>query len=129
LHRNEDQRRIRTAVTNRHIDPADVPESAKTIDLTALENASAPLATQGKGKRKADNTAGQSTSLPSSSQPGSSQPSSSQPRASQRYGTNSLQGDVIEIDDDEDVDNGPEEVKDELYCMLKTNVVGIQYYK
>lgn len=34
---------------------------------------------------------------------------------------------VTEIEEDEDV--AEEEPVDELYCNLKTNVVGIQYYK
>jgi hypothetical protein len=37
------------------------------------------------------------------------------------------QGDIIHIDDDEDIDNAPEDVN-ELYCQLRTTIVGIQYY-
>lgn len=32
---------------------------------------------------------------------------------------------VIEIDEDDD----EEEAKDELYCMMTTKIVGVQYYK
>jgi hypothetical protein len=39
------------------------------------------------------------------------------------------QGDIINIDDDESQDNAREEDVNELYCMLRTTIVGIQYYK
>jgi hypothetical protein len=38
------------------------------------------------------------------------------------------QGDVIDIDDDESPDNHEEEDINELYCVMRSTVVGIQYY-
>ncbi|KXN85344.1 Putative SWI/SNF-like matrix-associated actin-dependent regulator [Leucoagaricus sp. SymC.cos] len=96
-----DQKKVRLAVQMRRIDPADVPESAKSKHKPSVSGV------QTSQKRKA------TEDLPSSSTPRvtSAQP----PVASQ----------VVEVIDDESPED---EVVDELYTMYHTNVVGIQYY-
>ncbi|EMD31673.1 hypothetical protein CERSUDRAFT_88802 [Gelatoporia subvermispora B] len=100
--RPEDQAKVRLAVGLRRIDPADVPESAKPLVIPS--SSSSPAPSQSQRKRKAEEAA-----LSSSQR--------SQSRSSQ---------DVIEIDD-EDVPE--DEAVDELYVMLKTSIVAVQYYK
>ncbi|EKM54585.1 uncharacterized protein PHACADRAFT_197015 [Phanerochaete carnosa HHB-10118-sp] len=104
--RFEDQAKIRIAAGRRHVDPEDVPESAKTAS-TSVASAAAPASTQ--LKRKAENAP---------------QAGPSQPSASQRPGTR-----TIRVDDDiEEVVPDEEEAKDELYVTYRTNIVGVQYY-
>ncbi|KAH9941011.1 SNF2 family N-terminal domain-containing protein [Amylocystis lapponica] len=107
--RLEDQGKIRLAVGLRRIDPSDVPDSAK---VQAPPSASAPSAeveapgpSQKKRKAAFEATYGSSQPL--------RRPTSSRP---------------IEIEDDEE-EPVEEESRDEMYCMLKTNIVGVQYYK
>ncbi|KAH9892824.1 SNF2 family N-terminal domain-containing protein [Cubamyces lactineus] len=125
-----DQSKIRLAIGLRRVDPSDIPASAKTADPA--------LATTGPSQRKRKaqyeaSLAASQSSLPSSSQSGlpppySSQPSSSQPlrRISDLPPGVSL---PQRLEEDEVEDFPEEESRDELYVMLKTNVVGIQYYK
>lgn len=103
------------AVALKRIDPTDVPESAKKGVKASAMVASTQSGTQLKRKAAFD--------TPSSSQSGSSQPSSSQ-SGSRAAGTR-----TIVIDDDIEEIVPEEEVKDELYVMMSTNVVGVQYYK
>ncbi|OCH84706.1 hypothetical protein OBBRIDRAFT_891624 [Obba rivulosa] len=102
--RPEDQGKVRLAVGLRRIDPADVPENAKPLVIPGSATAS-PAPSQGQRKRKAEEP------IPSSSR-------RSQPRPSQG---------AIELDDEEDTPE--EESVDELYVVLKTSIVGVQYYK
>ncbi|CDO69292.1 hypothetical protein BN946_scf184976.g11 [Trametes cinnabarina] len=123
-----DQSKIRLAVGLRRVDPADIPPTAKAQDSAF----STPGPSQRKRKFRYEASLSQG-SPPTSSQsfvppPSSSQPSLSQPLRrisglspgipySQRY-------------QEEEVEDIPEEEsRDELYVMLKTNVVGVQYYK
>ncbi|THH01126.1 hypothetical protein EW026_g1525 [Hermanssonia centrifuga] len=110
--RSEDQNKIRIAVGLRRVDPVDVPESAKRI-VAGLNNgassstSAAPAPTQKKRKATFD-----------------AQPGPSQPRATQGPSASQL------VEDDEIEEIVPEEEsRDELYVMLKTNIVGVQYYK
>ncbi|KAH8119200.1 SNF2 family N-terminal domain-containing protein [Phellopilus nigrolimitatus] len=114
--RPSDQAKIRQAIARKRVDPTDVPESAKSSSITQPTQTSSPVKTQ--KKRKADSLAG-----PSSSQ--TRVPSSSQ---SVNDGGTITQGNVIEIDDN-DEEYSEEEPKDELYCMMSSQVVGVQYYK
>ncbi|EMD30973.1 hypothetical protein CERSUDRAFT_120235 [Gelatoporia subvermispora B] len=100
--RPEDQAKVRLAAGLRRIDPADVPESAKSLVIPS--SSSSPAPSQSQRKRKAEEAALSS---------------------SQRSLSRSSQ-DVIEIDDD---DAPEDEAVDELYVMLKTSIVGVQYYK
>jgi hypothetical protein len=128
---------------------ADLTTTKTSLNASELDRA--VVARELQKKRKADAmTATQSSgsqiyaSQPSSSLHHSSQqmpPSSSPPIPSSSQSLSRAasashfglpgpsQGDVIEIDDDEDVDNlALSEDINELYCQMRTNVVGIQYY-
>lgn len=109
-----DQQKIRHAITTRRIDPADVPETAKSPDLSQINALTASTQGPTPTKRKAEFQASQVAS--------SSQTSQSAPRSSQS-------GNQSYTFEDEEEDTPEEESKDELYCMLTTNVVGVQYYK
>ena len=102
-YRPEDQAKVRMAVGKRRIDPADVPASAKPPGAAAPDSAHAGTA----AKRKADDAP----------QAGPSQPAAARPGMR-----------TIRVDDEVEVVQD-EEVKDELYVMYKTNIVGVQYYK
>ncbi|KAK7472758.1 hypothetical protein VKT23_000868 [Stygiomarasmius scandens] len=112
-----DQQKIRRAIVERHVDPADIPATARKPEAprpqappvqTAVQrgapiqaSTSATQASTGQNKRKAQDQALTSSQAPVSQ--------------------------VVDVDDPED--NAPEEAIDELYCCLNTNVVGLQYYK
>ncbi|KAF8622719.1 hypothetical protein AX15_006810 [Amanita polypyramis BW_CC] len=107
--RNSDKQRIRLAIARRRIDPSDIPDTARSQSAeapTSSSSASNPL------KRRIVEHSVSHSQLQelSSSQLGLSQPGGSQ-------------GEEAEEDDPPD-----EEVKDELYCIFPTRVVGIQYY-
>ncbi|RDB25140.1 DNA repair protein rad5 [Hypsizygus marmoreus] len=109
----QDQQKIRLAISLRRIDPADVPESAKAKPVTTPA-AAGPSARPSQQKRKAEHD------LLSASQSSSTSP----PLATQivRDATRRVEDEPMEEVDEE-------EVKDEVYCTMNTNVVGIQYYK
>ncbi|KAI0334969.1 hypothetical protein GY45DRAFT_967409 [Cubamyces sp. BRFM 1775] len=125
-----DQSKVRLAIGLRRIDPSDIPASAKTPD-PALSTAG-PSQRKRKAQYEASMAASQG-SPPGSSQPGlppssSSQPSSSQPL--RRVSGLPPGASLPQRLEEEDIEDFPEEEsRDELYVMLKTNVVGIQYYK
>ncbi|KAI5123845.1 hypothetical protein M0805_005664 [Coniferiporia weirii] len=116
--RSADQAKIRQAIARKRVDPADVPGAASNGGTSQPVSAPAPSAKQ---KRKADALAG-----PSSSQ--TAVPSSSQSTVASRGGTR-IQHDVTFIDDGDEAEEPKEETRDELYCMMSTQVVGVQYYK
>lgn len=102
--RPEDKTKIRLAVGLRRVDPVDVPASAKASN--------GPASVPNPKKRKSMNelSAGSSQIAGPSSQ-------------SLTYSTS---GQVNEIEDE---DVALEANVDELYCMLRTSIVGVQYYK
>ncbi|KZT00465.1 uncharacterized protein LAESUDRAFT_553779 [Laetiporus sulphureus 93-53] len=120
--RPEDQSKIRMAIGLRRIDTADIPESAKAPN--AVNTADAASSSQGPSqkKRKAAAEAATPVSQLSSQQP---QPGPSQPL---RHLTQNPASQTIEDEQDDDVVE-IEDPKDELYCTLKTSIVGVQYYK
>ncbi|PCH43964.1 hypothetical protein WOLCODRAFT_133049 [Wolfiporia cocos MD-104 SS10] len=134
--RPEDQSKIRLAVGLRHIDPADVPESAKAqaqsqpstaiSDSTGVmmssqpsEPSSAPGPSQKKRKATSETSAAPSQPV------AVSRTVPSQHIHSLTHLTPS------QIVEEEDTENIPEveDVKDELIVTLGTKVVGVQYYK
>ena len=121
FHSPQDQSKIRLAIGLRRVDSADIPASAKATEAVLAT----PGPSQKKRKLQYDLSSSQNTP-PASSQPSSSQPSSSQPlRRISGPPLSQITQHVEEIEDDE-----PEpEAKDELYVMLRTSIVGIQYYK
>ncbi|GLB37536.1 putative HIRAN [Lyophyllum shimeji] len=111
--RPQDQQKIKLAICSRRIDPGDIPESAKA-KRTAIP-AAGPSERPSQKKRKAEQdnqfAAGTPTMSTSAVPSSLTLPSKSQLAA------------------DEGIEEAPEEARDELYCTLNTNVVGIQYYK
>ncbi|KAI9067101.1 hypothetical protein FKP32DRAFT_1588914 [Trametes sanguinea] len=123
-----DQSKIRLAVGLRRIDPADIPPTAQAQDPA--------LSTSGPSQRKRKLQYEASLSQgapPSSSQSYLNPPSSSQPPSSQPLRRVSGLAPVVPYSQryqEEEIEDVPEEEsRDELYVMLKTNVVGVQYYK
>lgn len=108
--RPSDQQKIRLAISLRRIDPADIPETAKGKVL----NPTAATPNTGSGptslKRKAPLEAKSVVSQHSA-------PVVSFPSASQA------------VEEEVEEDFVDEETKDEIYCTMATNVVGIQYYR
>lgn len=103
----EDQAKVRRALASRKVDPADVPDSAKLPDENTLARvAVAPGPSQKKRKATQD--------APSQA-----------PRTSQASHSNNVRFEAEDEWDDEDIE---EEVKDELYCVLSSKIVGVQHY-
>lgn len=107
--RYEDQQKVRRAIAVLHVDFADVPESAKVapppvIMPVASASTFSTNAVAG-GKRKYYSDVG----------------------LSQPY-VNGAQGSSALLEDEYD-DPVEAEVADELYCVLRTSIVGVQYYK
>ncbi|KAI0356200.1 hypothetical protein OH77DRAFT_1423798 [Trametes cingulata] len=125
-----DQSKIRLAIGLLRVDPSDVPPTAKAVD--AALSTPDPSQRKRKAQYEASLAASQGTP-PSSSQPSLSQPSSSQPPSSQPLRRISgLPAGVSfsqPVYEDEAEDLPEEESRDELYVMLKTSIVGVQYYK
>ena len=110
--RVEDQAKIRKAIAQRHVDPADVPETAKEPSIPALPQPSSSQTAPGTSRKRS------ATLL---------HPSGSQ--ASAQHFSSSSSTRVIDISDEESTEEAnAEETVDELYCIMKTQVVGIQYY-
>ncbi|PIL34185.1 transcription factor [Ganoderma sinense ZZ0214-1] len=116
-----DQSKVRLAVGLRRIDSADVPATAKDPAL------STPGPSQKKRRLQYEASFGSQNSPPSSSQPSSSQPSSSQPL--RRISGPPLSQIAQPVEEVEIEDEPEEESRDELYVMLRTSIVGVQYYK
>ncbi|KAF8135787.1 SNF2 family N-terminal domain-containing protein [Boletus edulis] len=118
--RSEDQKKVRRAIAVQCVDPADVPASTKVAAPPAMmpmPGSSMPGPSSGgmvmvgqKRKYQADDMA-----------------------ASQSFGQSSFsnyngaRGSLGE--EDEEVAPNEPEPADELYCVLKTSIVGVQYYK
>ncbi|GBE78013.1 hypothetical protein SCP_0108950 [Sparassis crispa] len=124
-----DQSKVRIAVGLRRVDPSDVPESAKVPKTLAgdVHTIPSPNAPETPGpsqkKRKAAFEAATGASLTPTQASSSQEPG---PQSHRRI-SQQVSSEVIEIEDDEEVVE--EEPKDELYCMMKTSIVGVQYYK
>ncbi|KAF9470596.1 hypothetical protein BDN70DRAFT_888939 [Pholiota conissans] len=100
----QDQNKIRMAISLRRIDPADVPASAR---VATPSNITVPL------QRKR-----------SATQAGLTQASQSTSTQSARLSSSlTMTQEVLEEEPEE------EDAVDELYCILPTSVVGIQYYR
>ena len=109
-----DQAKVKKAVARGAIDPADVPASARTLDLHDLPSSQSL-------KRAHSSMA----NPPSSSQP---VPSSSQ--FSRSTGSNNQEVYAVDSDEEDVGAETPENSRhEELYCIMPANVVGIQYYR
>ncbi|TBU43646.1 SNF2 family N-terminal domain-containing protein [Dichomitus squalens] len=114
-----DQSKIRLAVGLGRIDSADIPASAKGPAL------STPGPSQKKRKLQYESSSASQNTPPIPSQPSYSQPSSSQPlRSISGPPLSQLSRLAEEIEDEPEEEN-----RDELYVMLRTSIVGVQYYK
>ncbi len=126
-----DQSKVRLAVGLRRVDPEDVPTTAKVPDPVL----STPGPSQRKRKLQYEASFGASQGTPpSSSQPALSQaPSSSHPPSSQPlrriFGLPAGMSYPPRVEEEVAEEVVEEESRDELYLMLKTSIVGIQYYK
>ncbi|KAI0688029.1 SNF2 family N-terminal domain-containing protein [Cytidiella melzeri] len=131
--RSEDQSRVRIATGLRRVDHRDVPVSAKGPAApigasVSSSSASGPGPSQKKRKAAFEATFGSQSSAPQPSQshvraePQAS--ASTQPATQIR---NSTQAIVVEDEVEEVVPD--DQPIDELYCTLRTSIVGIQYYK
>ncbi|TFK94573.1 hypothetical protein K466DRAFT_509225 [Polyporus arcularius HHB13444] len=116
-----DQNKIRIAVSLRRVDSADIPATAKDLALSTA----GPSQKKRRLQYEASLNASQNTP-PSSSQPSSSQPSSSQPL---RRISGPPLSQITQTVEEPEEDVPEEESKDELYVMMKTAIVGVQYYK
>lgn len=105
--RPEDQQKIRLAVSLRRVNPEDVPDSAKIRGSSNVRN------TTKANTRPSKRTA--------------TQAGLDQPRPPTTPQTLSASSAFQQPEEVEDVSE--EEIKDELYCIMTTTVVGIQYYK
>ncbi|KAJ6625516.1 SNF2 family N-terminal domain-containing protein [Mycena sp. CBHHK59/15] len=103
-----DQQKIRAAISRRRVDPNDIPATAKTTVEVPAE-VSNPANSQKKRKAAFEATASQASSSVAWSADGTHVPA--------------MEGEALE----EEV--AEVEVADELYVSMKTNVVGVQYYK
>ena len=111
MNRSEDQQKVRRAIARQCVDPADVPATAKAAP-PAVVSGMPPAALAGQ-KRKFDSA----VTFQSVGQ-------SSIPNANAEKGARSSPG-----DEDEEVGLIEPESADELYCVMKSSIVGVQYYK
>jgi SWI/SNF-related matrix-associated actin-dependent regulator of chromatin subfamily A3 len=115
--RPQDQAKVRRAIANQRVDPADIPLSARaaapTIAHVTPSTSQAPALRQKKRKAVFDQAAH------TNSQSGSAGPAV--PAT-----TRSI---IHDIDDDDEVTIIEPDPVDELYCTLRTSIVGVQYYK
>jgi SWI/SNF-related matrix-associated actin-dependent regulator of chromatin subfamily A3 len=111
-----DQQKVRRAISLRHVDHVDIPPSAKTVDLTHLD-----ATDSSHKKRKAAHDASVTPSQPTHS--------SSKHSRNPNSDSQSIRRRSKPVEEEVEDDASEEEVKDELYCSLSTNVVGVQYYK
>jgi SWI/SNF-related matrix-associated actin-dependent regulator of chromatin subfamily A3 len=107
LNSPQDQQKIHLAISLRRVDPADIPSTARSVQPTRVAT---KAKSNEKRKRKADEQISLSSTAASASQ--SVTPTLAQPS-----------------EEDMNEELAEEEVRDELYCTMHTNVVGIQYYQ
>lgn len=113
-YRYEDQQKVRRAITTQYVDPADVPATTKVAVPPVMAPGPSSNAPTAQKRKYQPDVAGTSQSL---GQSGVSNPNGAQ-------GACELLGD----EDDDVVPIEPEPV-DELYCVTKTSIVGVQYYQ
>ncbi|KAK0225975.1 SNF2 family N-terminal domain-containing protein [Armillaria fumosa] len=119
--RSDDHRRIRKAVSERRVDPADIPPSAQTVKSTFINASATSIPSQKKRKARQEAASGSQRPALSSERP----PSPAQVSATSAYPPSSTPVDETLIADE----IPEEEPADKLYSTMRTNVVGLQYYK
>ncbi|KAH8108075.1 SNF2 family N-terminal domain-containing protein [Cristinia sonorae] len=126
--KSDDQAKIRLAIGLRRVDPADIPLSAKAGVTGTIGVAPPTPATPGPSqkKRKAAFEAAKAAASGSQSSPSSSsQPAPPAPQVLRHVIPTATQ--IAEDEVEEDVPQ--DESVDELLVTMRTNVVGVQYYK
>lgn len=133
-----DKSKVRTAIANKKVAEEDIPPTARNVSVSHLDN----IAPANSKKRRAqeDTSSGSKARI---SPPSHSQshldnitPANIKKRKAQEDTSSGSkaripppshsQPPLFDVEDDE-VDSS-EEARDELYCTLDTNVVGLQYY-
>ncbi|KAJ7217931.1 SNF2 family N-terminal domain-containing protein [Mycena pura] len=120
-----DQNKIRTAVSLRRVDPADIPATAKrTTESRAVNSAPGiPVTAKRTTESRAITAPGRKRRREEYDVP-NSQASSS---VSGLSGPSAVQREQVHEEEDSDSVE-PDEALDELYVTKKLNVVGVQYY-
>jgi SWI/SNF-related matrix-associated actin-dependent regulator of chromatin subfamily A3 len=122
-HRRDDQGKVRKAIISGRVDPADIPESAKLPAANQLVSITAIGLNQKKRKAAAAQAAAGSSSQ--AARPRMSQQitsSQSLRRLSQPAARQEMEEEEAEVNAYE------EEPGDEIYCVLNSKIVGVQYY-
>ncbi|KIJ19024.1 hypothetical protein PAXINDRAFT_97103, partial [Paxillus involutus ATCC 200175] len=124
--RPDDQQKVRRAIATQHIDPADIPASAKVV-AAPVATVTEPHAPSQSGQASIQAVGQKKRKLALESSGTSSQLSA--PRASAApVGARRLTSSALHDEDDEVMIIEPEPV-DELYCVTSASIVGVQYYK
>ena len=109
--RSEDQQKVRRAIARQCVDPVDVPATAKVAAPLAVVYGAPSNGLAGQKRKYNLDVAETSRSLSQLSIPNAK-------------GAHGLPG-----DEDDDAAFIEPEPADELYCVLKSSIVGVQYYK
>ncbi|KAG1816100.1 SNF2 family N-terminal domain-containing protein, partial [Suillus subaureus] len=113
--RPEDQTKVRQAIANQRVDPADIPKTAKVVTLTTAHvtpsTSQAPAPSRKKRKAPSEQAV-----------PTNSQLSSVKPVIRATYGP------IMCNDEDDEVIIIEADPIDVLYCTLSSSIVGVQYY-
>ena len=128
--RTEDQKKIRTALATRRIDPADIPASAKLPSALPSSQASSqpkPTASSNDKKRKTPHVTIEASSKGNAPAQNTPTPASQTPATQRAQAVANIPVDASWEEGAED-EAPEEEPRDELYCTKSTNVVGVQYY-
>ncbi|KAG2055432.1 hypothetical protein BDR06DRAFT_911542 [Suillus hirtellus] len=127
--RPEDQTKVRRAIANQRVDPADVPLTAKVATSAAAHVT--PSTSQAPARSQKKRKATFEQAVPTNSRLGSVGPviratcSQSVTRAT----CSPILYNVVEDDDEDEVILIEIDPVDVLYCTLSSSIVGVQYYK
>ena len=128
--RTEYQKKIRTALATRRIDPADIPASVKLPSALPSSQASSqpkPTASSNDKKRKTPHVTIEASSKGNAPAQNTPTPASQTPATQRAQAVANIPVDARWEEGAED-EAPEEEPRDELYCTKSTNVVGVQYY-
>ncbi|KAG1777727.1 SNF2 family N-terminal domain-containing protein [Suillus placidus] len=113
--RPEDQTKVRRAIANQRVDPADVPLTAKVATPAADVT---PSTSQAPAPSRKKRKAAFEQAVPTNSQLGSVKPT-----------IRATISPIICDDEDDEVTIIEPDPVDVLYCNLSSSIVGVQYYK
>lgn len=115
--RVEDQAKIRRAIAMRRVDPLNFPPSAKVRAPNQTTSGTTTIPVLSQKKRKAAQNAESSMTQPASQ------------HLLQPTATQSMARETEEEVQAERLNAYEEDPRDELYCILSSKIVGVQYYK